>query len=163
MLTLRSLFCFAQILVDQALSSLLSFLPSYWPTYLPTSYLHPTYMHWALCQRREKAEITRYSRVTHSRDSQSIFSSFVHLTFQFSAVLDSNILTRRSMCFASSQSFWDETFSEPLSLPLEVSPGSQEFSLRFEKWRNLFPVCLQDNWCSFLIVNILILAICSDL
>lgn len=155
MLTLRSLFCFAQILVDQALSSLLSFLPSYWPTYLPASYLHPTYMHWALCQRREKAEITRYSRVTHSKDSQSIFSSFVHLTFQFSAVLDSNIFDTKS--------FWDETFSEPLSLPLEVSPGLREFSLRFEKWRNLFLVCLQGNWCSFLIVNILILAICSDL
>lgn len=137
-------------------NSLVSFILSFLLlTYSPT-YLHPTYISWALCQYREKAKIT-----IHSRTSQSIFSLCIQL-FHFSC-LKTDILMWRTMCFASFQSFWDETFSEPLSCPLEVSPGSREFFLRFRKLRNLLLISIQCNWCSYLIVNILILAICSDL
>lgn len=99
-----------------------SFFPSFLLTYLPTCILPISYLHALSTVPAQREGRDNKIQLCYTLKG---FSSFVHLTFQFSAVLDSNIFDTKS--------FWDETFSEPLSLPLEVSPGLREFSLRFEK------------------------------
>lgn len=89
-IALRRLFCFASILFDQALFFFPSLLPTYLPTYLPTSYL---YLLSPVPVQREGRDNKIHSCYIHSRISQSAVSSFVHFTFQFSTVSNSDILT----------------------------------------------------------------------